>query len=91
MTEGPAPAWDSGRNSAPSKGAPRRKEEHQGSWLHGRLAWQRGLEGPQALAAQQMWLISEADKTLFSPKPSPFGAQMYPEITLLSLPVARPC
>lgn len=58
-------------------------------------AWEaglaEGLEGPRALAAQQMWLISEANKTVFSPKPSPFGAQMYPEITLLSLPVARPC
>ena len=51
----------------------------------------KDLKGLKHLAAQQMWLISEADKTVFSPKPSPFGAQVYPEITLLSLPVAGPC
>ena len=49
------------------------------------------LKGLKHLAAQQMGLISEANKMVFSPKPSPFGAQMCLEITLLSLPVARPC
>lgn len=48
VTEGPAPAWDSGPSSAPRKGAPRRKRSSETLGLHGRLVWQRGLEGPQA-------------------------------------------
>lgn len=90
MTEGPAPAWDSGATQPPARGSSEERGAARllAAWEAGRA---EGLEGPQALAAQQMWLISEANKTVFSPKPSPFGAQMYPEITLLSLPVARPC
>lgn len=48
------------------------------------------LKDLKHLAAQQTWLISEANKTVFSQKPSLFGAQMCPEVTLLSLQVARP-
>lgn len=40
---------------------------------------ERTLKGLKHLAAQQMWLISRGQETVFSPKPSPFGAQMCPE------------